>query len=354
LFAQAEHTAQAYDDFVEQQTEAVPIAAEVREKMNEFHISDEFAEEVKGLRLPQFVIPLDIPLLTDDTHKLLTEEDLTVGFTLKNKDATIDFLSVDAEIAYVSIDRTNVPKAWKLSGTDNEFFREWFNSLPTEKRVAECKGIIRKYLDKNNALTGISDYIDAVIGTLTAEQLDDLQQSPFSYAGKIRKKIDTLLLTHRENKFKLWCAQGKITAEPWYSFPKTIAPLKYIQTIPNSLYTAEEDMNGLEKDVVWAIANLPNVRWWHRNASKTGFCVNGFENAYPDVIVMTKSGKLLLLETKGDHLENTESERKCRIGREWANLAGANYRYYMVFRDKDLKWGGAVRFDGLIEIVRGL
>ena len=113
-------------------------------------------------------------------------------------------------------------------------------------------------------------------------------------------------------------------------------------------------MNGLEKDVVWAIANLPNIHWWHRNASKTGFCVNGFENAYPDIIVMTESGKLLLLETKGDHLENSESERKCRIGREWANLAGADYRYYMVFREKDLKWDGAVRFDGLIEIVRGL
>jgi type III restriction enzyme len=96
-------------------------------------------------------------------------------------------------------------------------------------------------------------------------------------------------------------------------------------------------MNGLEKEVAWALANLPNVRWWHRNASKTGFCVNGFENAYPDIIVMTRSDKLLLIETKGDHLENTEIERKNHIGREWANLAGVDYRYYMAFRDKDLK-----------------
>ncbi|MDR3363924.1 MAG: DEAD/DEAH box helicase family protein [Clostridiales Family XIII bacterium] len=356
LFAQAEQAAQAYDNYIGQQGENVPIAAGVREKMNEFHIAGEFAGEAKELRLPQFVIPFDIPLFTDDTHKLLAEEDLTVGFTLKNKDATIDFQSIDAEIARVDIEGNALaaPKAWKLSGADNEFFREWFNSLPTEKRIAECKGIICNYLDKNNALSGVAEYVDAVIGTLTAEQLDDLQQSPFSYATKIRKKIDALLLTHREGKFKLWREQGKITVEPRYSFPKTIAPLRFAQTIPNSLYTAEEDMNGLEKDVVWAVANLPNVRWWHRNASKTGFCVNGFENAYPDVIVMTESGKLLLLETKGDHLENAESERKCRIGREWANLAGADCRYYMVFRDKDLRWDGAVRFDGLIDIVKGL
>ncbi|MDR1355070.1 MAG: hypothetical protein LBJ43_02180 [Propionibacteriaceae bacterium] len=54
----------------------------------------------------------------------------------------------------------------------------------------------------------------------------------------------------------LWREQGRIIVEPWYSFPKTIAPLRFTQTIPNSLYTAEEDMNGLEKDVVWAVANL--------------------------------------------------------------------------------------------------
>ena len=126
------------------------------------------------------------------------------------------------------------------------------------------------------------------------------------------------------------------------------------KTMPNSLYTAEEDMNDLEKDLVWEIANLPNIRWWHRNISKKGFCINAFERHYPDIIVMTKNGKILLIETKGDHLENSESEKKCSIGREWANLAGADYRYYMVFRYKDLKWDGAVRFNRLLEIVQGL
>ncbi|MDR2005740.1 MAG: DEAD/DEAH box helicase family protein [Acidaminococcales bacterium] len=353
LLSQAEQTAKAYDDFAAAQESVSAVAAEVREKMNEFHIAAEFAGDADNLRLPHFVIPLDIPILTDDTTKLLTEEDLSAGFTLKNKDAAIDFLSVDAEIARVDVSGA-APKAWKLSGTDNDFFRGWFNSLPTEKRIAECKAIIRRYLDKNNSLTGISGYVDSVAETLAAGHLNDLQQSPYKYAEKIRRKITELLLAHRESKFKLWREQGRITAEPRYAFPKTISPLRFTQAIPNSLYTAEEDMNGLEKDVAWAVANLQNIRWWHRNPSKTGFCINGFEHAYPDIIVMTGSGRLLLIETKGDHLENSESERKCRIGREWANLAGPNYRYYMVFRDKDLKWDSAVRFDNLLEIVKGL
>jgi type III restriction enzyme len=351
-----EESAGKFDDYVERETQTSKVAEAVREKMHVFEISKEFAEEAKGLLLPQFVMPRDIPLLTGDTDSLLSEDALSVGFTLKNKDAMIDFLSIDAEIARVDIDDSTKdrPKAWKLKDAENEFFRELFNSQPTEKRMADCKENIRRFLDKDNNLAGVSDYLDRIIGTLTTEQIEDLLQSPYKYAEKIRKKIKGILLKHREDKFNLWLEQSKITVKPHYAFPKTIAPLRFTQTMPNSLYTAEEDMNGLEKDVVWAIANLPNIRWWHRNISKTGFCVNGFENAYPDVIVMMKNGKLLLLETKGDHLENTESKRKCYIGRKWASLAGANYGYYMVFRDKELKWDGAVRFDRLLEIVRGM
>ena len=209
-------------------------------------------------------------------------------------------------------------------------------------------------MDKNNALAGVAEYVDSVVSTLTTEQVDDLQQSPYKYAEKIKRKINGFLLAHRERTFKLWLEQGRITVESKFEFPPTISPSRYTQALPHSLYIAEEEMNGLERDLVWEIANLPNVRWWHRNISKKGFCINAFERHYPDIIVMMKSGKVLLIETKGDHLENSESEKKCKIGREWEKYAGTDYRYYMVFRDKNLKWDGAVRFSGLLEILRGL
>jgi 4-alpha-glucanotransferase len=37
---------------------------------------------------------------------------------------------------------------------------------------------------------------------------------------------------------------------------------------------------------------------------------------------------------------------------EWENLVNADYRYYMALRNKNLKWGKAVRFDELIDIVK--
>ena len=39
--------------------------------------------------------------------------------------------------------------------------------------------------------------------------------------------------------------------------------------------------------------------------ARKGFAINGAVNAYPDLMVRTESGKLLLIETKGDQLENS-------------------------------------------------
>lgn len=334
---------------------------EVRSSMNMFRMNEQFAEEASALLLPQFVIPLDIPMLSADTHELLTESHLHEGFSLRGKDTEIDFTTLDAEIARVDVADTGdaLPKAWKLTGTDNRYFREWFNSQPSEKRIENCKQMILAQLSRMNAVNDrdLSGYISRVMEGLTTDQLEDLQQSPYVYGSKIRHKIESLLAAHRKKTFELWFEQGKITCEPTYRLKAAISSTKSISTFPKSLYAEEEDMNGLEKDVAWELANLPNIKWWHRNISKTGFNINGYINAYPDIIAMTTKGKILMIEPKGDHLENTESREKVEIGRKWqeeANKTTNRYRYYMVFRDKDLHISGAVHFNQFMEIVREL
>ena len=61
------------------------------------------------------------------------------------------------------------------------------------------------------------------------------------------------------------------------------------------------------------IANLPNIRFWHRNIEKSGFRINGFINHYPDFIVRTVSGKIIILETKEDDRDNSDSVRKLKF-----------------------------------------
>ena len=113
-------------------------------------------------------------------------------------------------------------------------------------------------------------------------------------------------------------------------------------------------MNDYERDVIWELSSLENVRWWHRNISRREFSINGAVTAYPDLIVRTESGKTLLIETKGDHLDNAESEAKARTGAEWANAAGRLYKYYMVFQSKKPDYPGAYSHDEFMEIVKDL
>jgi type III restriction enzyme len=344
----------------------VTVPPEVKEKMKSFRIISAFADEVNNLRLPQFVVPMTDISMFDSTSKLLTAEDLYTGFSLLGKNAEIDFTNIDAEIARVDTDPNSgdVPKAWKLTLWGNPSYREFFDSLPPEKKIAQCKETIVALLTKDDALSqsGLVEYVGRIIAGFTSEQLEDLQQSPYNYYPKIKKKIENLRAEHTESMFNLWIETGKITCELTYGFPQTISPSRYTSALPKTLYTAEEEMNGLEKDLAWELANRPNIKWWHRNISRSGFAINGYvvdgnPNAYPDIIAMTESGKILVIEPKGDYLDGTNAQHKVKIGRKWqneANKAGDRYRYYMVFREKDLKVDGAVRFDRFLEILEGL
>ncbi|MBE6905096.1 MAG: restriction endonuclease [Ruminococcaceae bacterium] len=331
---------------------------EVRDKMNVFRMNEEFAEEASALRLPQFMIETGPSLFSETGYELLQQEHLTKGFTLKDKDVQIDFSTMAAEMARVDIDdaKNATPKAWKLTGFDSTYYKEWFTSLPSDKRIAQCKQIIHKQLSKLDCINDkeLSVYIDRIIEILNEDQLANLEQSPYPFVIKIKQKVQSLLAAHAEDIFDLWLEQNRITCKPRYALPSTISPVEFTTTVPKSLYTAEENMNEYEFQVVWGLSALDNVKWWHRNISRLGFCVNGPINAYPDIIVMTTSGKILLVETKGDHLYNTESEQKARIGHRWGEESGKQFRYFMVFQTKQPSYPGAYSLDRFMEIVKGL
>lgn len=200
----------------------------------------------------------------------------------------------------------------------------------------------------------LDEYIDRVIGTMSEDQLSELEQSPYPYVVKIQGKVKELIAQHRSSVFDTWLEQDKISCLPNYALPAVISPTAFTSMVPKSLYTAEEDMNEYEFKVVWALSELGNVKWWHRNISRLGFQINGPVHAYPDIMVMLHSGKILMVETKGDHLDNDESKEKAKIGDQWAKLAGKQYKYYMVFETKQPDYPGAYSLERFMEIVNGL
>ena len=75
---------------------------------------------------------------------------------------------------------------------------------------------------------------------------------------------------------------------------------------------------------------------------------------YPDVIIMTQKGNIVLVETKGEHLKNDDSAQKARLGRAWQNSAGKGYRYYMVFRDTDPRIDGMISMSEFLSLLHDL
>lgn len=95
-------------------------------------------------------------------------------------------------MARVDVDdgKDSTAKAWLLSGSDSAFFREWFSTQPSERRLSICKGIIKKKLSQMNCVNDkeLDEYIDRVIGTLTEDQLSELEQSPIPMSSKSRTR----------------------------------------------------------------------------------------------------------------------------------------------------------------------
>ena len=125
--------------------------------------------------------------------------------------------------------------------------------------------------------------------------------------------------------------------------------------ITKSLYDREGSLNNFEHRVILGIANLENIVFWLRNLERgKGFSINGFKSShYPDFILLTSSGNLILLETKGDHLDNSNSAAKIRLGHTWAEKAGQQFKYFMVFDKNSLEGAYMLEeFKNLIEALR--
>jgi len=334
------------------------IPDEVVSKMKIYNVKKEFEEDLKKLKLPQFVVEGDANFFSEHEYELLERENLRKGFTLRDKDTEIDFDSIEAEMAKVDVDDSNdTPKAWKLKGFESEAIKEWFDSRPTESKRNLCKERICKRISKNNSVDDreIREYVGKIMEQMSETQLTDLEQNTELYADKIKKKVDNLISEHEAKMFRKWVDTDVVQCQPVYQMKESISPATSISSIPKSLYEEEDgDLNDYEKKVVYELASLDNVKWWHRNMSRKGFAINGAVTAYPDLCVMLTDGKILMIETKGDHLDNPESKAKAASGSEWANQAGRMYKYYMVFQSKDPGYPGAYSYDRFMDIVKEL
>ena len=355
---EATRQSEEYDRTVKETKDDGFLGGELGDMLKQYAIQPQFVDEAENLKIPKFFLRI-VPSLFAEAYTLLAPEALSDEFSLSGQDAQISFELATGEMYRVDIDENGeaVPKYKKASKEQSEYLREYLEKLPPERKVQHCTDMLCHQINRSNRYTTaeINDYVRRIVASMTEDELRAMETSVPVYAAKIQKKIDTLEAAYREKQFEKMLDSGKVVCQPSYMLAKVITPAVANDSIPLSLYESEKnDLNNFEFELINMVVGLGNVKWWHRIIERKGFGLNGFINHYPDFMVMTKKGTLVLIEAKGDYLANDESRAKLLLGRRWMAQAGTTYRYFMVFKDKDLRLNGAYTFDAFADVMKDL
>lgn len=312
--------------------------SEVSKQVKTYNVKEIFKESVANLRLPQFYYRHS---LQNDLFNLNSEpfekDMLLKKFPLKNADTNIDFQNVELDIRRIDLDETQkdfTPTIFNVDKQRQNEIVQWLTNVNDLNKKRElCAKNLRGWIGNMYPIpdSDIIEYINRVLQNFSDADLNNMMNSQALYADKIKQKISELSAKYIENEFDKALDQDKIELKPTYEILEKLNLSVVAKPLPKTLHEREKNVNGFEEEVINAVANMENVEFWTRNREKKDFCINGFINHYPDFIIKTKNGKIILLETKGDHLD---AEKKIKLGKKWAEKAGNEYRYCLVYRNR--------------------
>ncbi len=332
-----------YDEKIRSGDSDSSIAPEILSNMNIFYLKDTFKENVANLKLPAFYVKNTVNQFFSEEWRLLEKGDLLQNFSLPKQDVEIGFEDVEAEMAVIDIEKKKageyVPQQRKVSGYVQEQMTRYFGKIE-EGKLRQLASLLQNEMGKMDYLSerDLTEYIGKVIKSHGLDKRPDLVNRAYFYAKRIKMHIELLADQTAEREFQTMLDKDELVCKPHFAFPAYISPTNGEGNISKNLYEKEGELNSFEKEAILEIANLENVEWWHRNLERgKGFFINGFINHYPDFIIKTKNGKIILMETKGGFLSSTESEKKIRLGEKWTNKAGSRFKYFMVFKEKAMR-----------------
>lgn len=334
------------------------------DSVKSYPVIEEFRDDISSLRIPQFFIKSeesDLFNFGNGDYDLLQKESLNAGFNLLTKDTSINLGAVDEEMYLIDVkDQADTPVTSRLSREAQQKMREHFMNMSDEgKRYEAIEQIYQRVIKRINEIpdTQLKKYIERIVEGFSAEDMLFYHENSHKVAEQVHTKIKHLLEEHRIEKFNTDLETETISVRDSYALPDLIFPKETVTySISKSLYEEEGKMNGLETRCAEYFSGLDNVKWWHRNIDRKGFCINGpISNHYPDFIVETNNGHIVIVETKGAQLKNNDdSKLKLKLGKQWADKAGTKYRYYMVFDEGDTPMDGAYEMSKFLEILQRL
>ena len=350
---QSENYDKIFTEMAKNNITAIPN--EIEKHVKKYEIKDIFKDRAEQINLPQFYLKVPQGMFNEYADKPLEREELLNGFPLSKQDTNINFDSITSELYKVDLDETkkeHTPTFVRIDGVLKESMMTYL--LDPARKESRVKNFTKRIMDIIGNMYPISDqeikkYITRLLDDFTDEQFSDFSNNEYTYTDKIKQKIKSLSETYAEKKFNDFLDTDKVFIKPFYSLPDSINPVLTSKSITKSLYEKEADMNDYEERVINQIGNMENIAFWTRNIERKGFKINGFINHYPDFIIETKSGKTILLETKGDHLD---AEQKIRLGRKWVEKAGNNFKYFLVYEKRVV--ADAYTLDQFINLLRDM
>lgn len=344
---------------------------ELKAHMNEHKIKPMFEQSVQAIQLPQFFIkvPSDGGFFDagDEWHKL-AKENLLSNFVLANLDATVNFTTIEADVYAVDAQEIgkgeSAPAFKPVKKAEKERLNTIIRSQPLSGQITSIVGRLFSLIGKN-AFYPIEDndvkhYLTRIVQAMSHEQRADCLERDYAYVKVIKDKIQSLASEYAAKEFSNWLTIQKVRLRPTFSFPATIAPSENAPAISKSLYVTEAGVNSLEARTIRGVAELENVVWWTRNLERgKGFAINGFLNHYPDFVVLTEKKNIVVIETKGDDRDNSDSRDKLRLGKIWESQANqiaheTGYRYHYMMAFDNSKIDGANTIGEVLKLIESL
>lgn len=360
MVATATQATEKYDEELNDESNDGFLGGDLGDMLNQYPMQEQFKEDAASLHIPQFFLK-GTPNLFSDGYTLLEKENLSDGFSLNKIPADIKFNLATGEMYEIDVAAQGeaIPKYRRASKSESDQIREYLRQISSEHRIKACAAALAAHINKNNryAAEEVTAYVTRVISEMDEDALNAMESSNPFYASKIRDKIDEYETDYRRKKFNDLIEMNKIVCrtDGAYEFPKVISPSVSFDSLEKSLYTAEcGGLNNFEFKLISSIVELDNVVWWHRIIDRKGFRLNGFINHYPDFVIRTQSGNIVLVESKGEQLQNDDSKDKLALGKKWDYMCGSKFKYYMVFEHKDMEIQGSYTMDRFIEILRNL
>ena len=325
------------------------LLREMGKHPKKYKIIDDLLEVASTIELPQFFRSVPSDELHDtilfeelnNEEQLLTRNSLLNGFKLASKSTEINFDDTSTEVYQVDYNEAkHTATMQKVNARAKSILVDTILSKPKEGQIKDITKLIVRKLGDMTPIShdDITKYVTRVFEDLNNDQVRDIINNEYLYIRKIKEKVKELETDYAREQFQMLLDTNNIFVKSSFSFAQEISLDNPSTPISKSLYEKEGSLNQFEKDVILNIASLENVLFWHRNLGRgKGFALNGFEHDhYPDFIIYTKKQNIVLIETKGDYLDNDQSKAKNLLGKKWAEKSGDNYKYFMVFEKKEV------------------